>query len=67
MGIELTPCERHNLLYFGECPDCIADRKSAVEVRAFAKAILHGDEKHRAWLLRAAEQFINHEPIEESK
>lgn len=27
-------------------------------VREFARAILHGDEKHRAWLLDAAERFV---------
>lgn len=31
-----------------------AHAKGALE---FARAILHGDEKHRAWLLRAAEEF----------
>ncbi len=33
-------------------------------VKAFAQSILHGDEKHRAWLLRAAEQFDRGEPVE---
>lgn len=32
-------------------------------VRDFAKAILHGDQNHRAWLLEAAEAFINGEPV----
>jgi hypothetical protein len=32
-------------------------------VRKFAEAILHGDGVHRAWLLDAAEAFINGKPI----
>jgi hypothetical protein len=33
------------------------------EVRAFAKAVLHGDDEHKAWLLEAAEAFIAGEPL----
>jgi hypothetical protein len=33
------------------------------EVRAFAKAVLHGDDAHRAWLLEAAEAFIAGKPL----
>lgn len=36
---------------------------TAKGVRDFARAILHGDEKHRKWLLDAAESFISGEPI----
>lgn len=28
------------------------------KVREFARAILHGDDEHRAWLLEAAEEFV---------
>src|SRR3954468_18360273 len=31
---------------------------AADSVRRFARAILHGDEDHRAWLIEAAEAFI---------
>ena len=34
-------------------------------VRGFAAFILHGDEKHRAWLLAAAEAFIADEELPE--
>lgn len=30
----------------------------AKAIRAFAKAVQHGDVRHRAWLLEAAECFI---------
>ncbi len=46
--------------------DSIA-KASAGEVREFAKAILHGSETHRAWLLEAAENFVHGIPIPESK
>jgi hypothetical protein len=32
-------------------------------VRAFAKAVLHGDDEHKAWLLEAAEAFIDGKPL----
>lgn len=35
------------------------DERNANPVWAFAVLILHGDEAHRAWLLAAAEAFIN--------
>lgn len=34
------------------------------QVKAFTKAILHGDEKHQAWLLEAAEKFERGEAID---
>ncbi len=36
-------------------------------VMAFATAILHGDEKHREWLLAAARDFLNDRPIRAQK
>lgn len=33
------------------------------DVRKFARAILHGDEVHKEWLLEAAEAFIAGEPL----
>ncbi len=38
-------------------------RCSEGEVLEFAKAILHGDEVHRAWLLEAAEAFVSGKPL----
>src|SRR5690242_9315440 len=32
-------------------------------IRAFAKAILHGDDEHREWLTEAAEAFIAGTPL----
>lgn len=32
-------------------------------VRVFAKAVLHGDDEHKAWLLEAAEAFIAGKPL----
>jgi hypothetical protein len=32
-------------------------------VRNFARAILHGSDPHRVWLLEAAEAFINGERL----
>jgi len=32
-------------------------------VMEFAKAILHGDEEHKEWLLEAAESFIKGQEI----
>jgi hypothetical protein len=32
-------------------------------VRAFAKAVLHGDDEHKAWLMEAAEAFISNKPL----
>jgi hypothetical protein len=32
-------------------------------VRAFAKAVLHGDDEHKAWLTEAAEAFISNKPL----
>lgn len=36
-------------------------------VMQFAKAILHGDEEHQAWLLEAAENFIKGKKIPERR
>jgi hypothetical protein len=36
---------------------------NAEPVRAFAKAVLHGDDEHKAWLLEASEAFIAGEPL----
>jgi hypothetical protein len=33
------------------------------QIRAFAKAILHGDDEHREWLMEAAEAFIAQSPL----
>jgi hypothetical protein len=30
---------------------------------AFARAVLHGDEEHRAWLMEAAEAFVEGRPL----
>jgi hypothetical protein len=32
-------------------------------IRVFARAILHGDDVHKEWLLEAAEAFIKNEPM----
>lgn len=41
---------------------------AANRIRAFAKAILHGDAEHRRWLLDAAEAFIEgRRPLPPSK
>jgi hypothetical protein len=37
-------------------------QSGAEPVRAFAKAVLHGDDEHKAWLLEAAEAFIAGNP-----
>lgn len=39
----------------------------AAAIRAFAYAILHGDDEHRAWLIEAAEAFIVNDPIPEPR
>lgn len=36
-------------------------------VLAFAKAILHGDEEHRSWLMEAAYCFVNGKPMPEPR
>jgi hypothetical protein len=41
----------------------LAQSNVAEPVRAFAKAILHGDDDHKAWLLEAAEAFIARKPL----
>jgi hypothetical protein len=33
------------------------------EVTAFAEAILHGDDEHRAWLLEAAKAWNERKPL----
>lgn len=38
-------------------------QSDAEVVRAFAKAMLHGDDEHKAWLLEAAEAFIAGNPL----
>lgn len=55
---------------WGECPTeyvlCLQDAcedSHSIGIRAFARAILHGDEKHRAWLIDAADKFIAGEPL----
>lgn len=40
-----------------------AEPQPVATVRAFAQAILHGDEAHRAWLVSAAECFITNRPL----
>jgi hypothetical protein len=37
-----------------------ADRDA---VRSFARAILHGDDEHKAWLLEASERFLAGLPV----
>lgn len=37
------------------------------QVEEFARAILHGDKAHRAWLLDAAKKFAAGEPMPERK
>lgn len=39
--------------------DTTGDQRWAVAVHNFARAILHGDEEHRAWLLDAADAFVD--------
>jgi len=39
------------------------DEEAAQLIRSFARAILHGDEVHRAWLVEAAEAFIEGKPM----
>lgn len=36
-------------------------------VREFARAILHGDEQHQAWLVEAADSFVAGEPLPEPR
>lgn len=47
--------EEHRKYFETEC-DPFPGPEDAI--RTFVRAILHGDDKHRAWLLAAAEQFI---------
>jgi hypothetical protein len=44
-----------------ECANC--QTWLTEPVRAFAKAVLHGDDEHKAWLLEAAEAFIDRKPL----
>lgn len=43
--------------------DAVAKKLLRVAVTAFAAAILHGSEEHRAWLMEAAERFSAGEPL----
>lgn len=40
-------------------PYPVVDDNARSAVRFFAKSIVHGDATHRAWLLEAAENFVN--------
>lgn len=40
-------------------------REGAEQVTAFANAVLHGDDKHKAWLREAAQCFIDGRPLPE--
>jgi hypothetical protein len=48
---------------------CVENLRAALEqsdaepVRVFAKAVLHGDGEHKAWLIEAAEAFIAGKPL----
>lgn len=33
------------------------------KVIEFARAVLHGDDEHRKWLLEAADAFVNGRPL----
>lgn len=54
----------HTALYgfFRAAPPRPVDAER-VGLREFAKAILHGDDDHRAWLTEAAEAFISGDPM----
>jgi hypothetical protein len=47
--------------------DAALVQSDAEPVRAFAKAVLHGDNEHKAWLLEAAEAFIEGKPLPEPR
>jgi hypothetical protein len=38
-------------------------KQRAIFIRGFAKAILHGSDLHRQWLLEAAEAYIKGDPL----
>jgi hypothetical protein len=42
----------------------LVEKTRAESVRSFAQAILHGDERHRAWLLQAAEDWVNRADVQ---
>jgi hypothetical protein len=48
-------------------PDSPYDWRIEAAVMEFATAILHGDEKHRAWLIAAARDFLDGKPIRAQK
>lgn len=39
------------------------DERWQIAVRNFARAIQHGSDDHRAWLVEAAEAFVNGERL----
>ncbi len=43
--------------------DVIRPHIAAEAVRGFAKAVLHGDDVHREWLLEAAEAYATGQPL----
>jgi len=43
--------------------EALLEPSPAESVRAFAKAIQHGDETHRRWLLAAADAFVKRRPL----
>lgn len=56
--------------HWDECPteyvtllQDAADDSHSIGIRAFARAILHGDEKHQAWLIDAADKFVVGAPL----
>lgn len=40
---------------------------AAKAVREFAKAILHGNARHKAWLIMAAERFVEGKPVRKQR
>lgn len=61
------PTPNMRALLLTEAALLIARDGSTNAVREFAKAILHGSEEHRAWLLAAAEAYIAGRPFPEAR
>lgn len=46
-----------------EVHEALLEPSASEAVMAFAKAVLHGDDAHRRWLLDAADAFVNRRPL----
>jgi len=46
-----------------ELHETLLEPSPAESVMAFAKAVQHGSEAHRRWLMAAAEAFVAHRPL----